>query len=233
MRYLIISDAHANITPVYRVIEEEKYDKLIFCGDAVDYGPNPAEVLDIIRSNADVIVSGNHDYAVAHSVDCRCGEENHDLSIYTRNNITIRKLGKNDISYLKSLKIREEMDVDGSKFQIIHASPRDELYGYMYPWSVPDHMKSAIGAPIDPANYFIGHTHYQFVLRYAGNFIINPGSIGQPRDQRFPSYAVYDPDKNSIELKRFDYDRSRLRSELRSLIVDTEVLARIYALFGM
>ncbi|KAA8923050.1 metallophosphoesterase [Thermoplasma sp.] len=233
MRLLILSDVHANIFPIKYVLEHEKFDKTVFCGDAVDYGPDPSETIDIIRENADVMVSGNHDYAVAYSVDCKCGEENHDLSVYTRENITMKRLGKNDISFLRSLKSREEIQIDGAKFQIMHASPRDELYGYMYPWSVPDHMKSALGAPLEPANYIVGHTHYQFSLRYAGNFILNPGSIGQPRDDRTPSYAVYDSENNSVELKRIDYDRSLLKERIRSVIRDETVILKLYKLFNL
>ncbi|WP_048161907.1 metallophosphoesterase family protein [Thermoplasma acidophilum] len=233
MRVLIISDAHANIHPLKYVIQREKFDKIVFCGDAVDYGPNPGETLDLLKENADVMVSGNHDYAAAYSVDCRCGEENHELSVFTRENITLKKLGKNDISFLRSLPNRMDMEIDGMKFQVMHGSPRDELYGYMYPWSVQDHLRSMLGSPLDPANYVVGHTHYQFLIRYAGNLVINPGSIGQPRDNPMPSYAVYDSSRNSVEFPRFDYDRSKLKEDIRSIISDQEILSGLYRLFSL
>jgi len=74
LRLLLISDAHGNPYALRAVLEAERYDEVLFLGDAVDYGPRPAEVIDMLRSAGARMVMGNHDNAVAFGVDCMCGE---------------------------------------------------------------------------------------------------------------------------------------------------------------
>ena len=93
MRVLVFSDIHSNFEALKAMLAKEKFDYSIFLGDAVDYGPQPGETLDLVMENSDVRLMGNHDRAVAYDEDCRCALEMHDLSEYTRENIS-RKPGR-------------------------------------------------------------------------------------------------------------------------------------------
>ncbi len=88
MRLLVISDIHSNYDALKTVLENEKYDKALFLGDLVDYGPEPAESFDLLKENADYFIMGNHDASFAYGVDCNCSQEMHDLSDYTLENIS-------------------------------------------------------------------------------------------------------------------------------------------------
>ncbi|MHA1505670.1 MAG: metallophosphoesterase family protein [Candidatus Asgardarchaeia archaeon] len=115
-RVVIVSDIHGNLEALNAVLRDCKdYDEFLFLGDAVDYGPNPSEVIDLLKSLGVRSVVGNHDKAVAYNVDCRCGDELHDLSVYTRENISNKLLTKSDISFLRKMRIRDSFYIDNKK----------------------------------------------------------------------------------------------------------------------
>ena len=132
MKLLVISDAHSNYLALKAAVDSERYDKLVFLGDAVDYGPQPAEVLDFIMENADYYVMGNHDRAVAYNEDCHCSIDMHDLSEYTRKEISQKLLSKQDIDKIKRMPEKIVVEIDGMKTFMTHASPYNSLNGYMY-----------------------------------------------------------------------------------------------------
>ncbi len=233
MRVLIFSDIHANKYALDALLKRERFDEAIFLGDIVDYGSSPVEVVDRVRDTAKYIVSGNHDYAAAFNKDCLCSQENHELSVFTRESITLKDLGTEDIKYLQSLPTSADVNIDGTEFSINHGSPADSLYGYLYPWKISsDAFRNPMGFIDDSPNYLVGHTHYQFLLNFSGKLIVNPGSAGQPRDgDRRPSYAIFDSDRKSFEFMRFDYDRDLLKRDLKVRVADGEHLQKLYKLF--
>lgn len=214
MRVLVFSDIHSNLEALNKVLSLEKFDKAVFLGDIVDYGPNPAEALDIVMKEADFIVQGNHDYAAGTGEDCNCAPAMHDLSVLTRNEITMKLLGENDLKKLAALNRKEEFEIDGRKFFTVHASPNNPLFGYMFSteaemaWKKPE-MK-------DYDFVMVGHTH--FPMFYRGK-IINPGSSGQPRDGDWkPMYAVLDTQTGDLTFKRFSYDNDKMLKKLDNLL---------------
>ena len=233
MRVLIFSDIHANIYALRALLNLERFDESIFLGDIVDYGSSPVETIDEVRGVSKYIVSGNHDFAAAFNKDCLCSQENHELSVYTRENITLKDLGEEEISFLKSLPTSLDVKLDGSDFHLVHGAPADSLYGYLYPWKISSELlKDPMSFTQDPGNYLVGHTHYQFLVNYGGNLIVNPGSSGQPRDGNpKPAYAVFDTDNQSFELKRFNYDKSNIKSDLAKRVKDQKQLEKLYKLF--
>ncbi len=214
MRLLIFSDVHSNLEALQEVVSREKYDKAAFLGDVVDYGPNPAETLDLVLNEADYIVQGNHDLAAATGVDCQCAQAMHDLSVLTREEISDRLLSKEDKKKLKNMKVVDTPVVDGRKFMMVHASPNNHLHGYLFSteaemvWKKPDYKEY---------DYIsVGHTH--FPMFYRGK-IINPGSAGQPRDGFWkPMYAVLDTETGDLTFKRFAYDRDKMLGKLSALL---------------
>ncbi len=212
MKILIFSDIHSNLEALNTLLSLEKFDKAVFLGDIVDYGPNPAETIDLVLGEADFIVQGNHDYAAGTGEDCNCAPEMHDLSVLTRNEITTKLLGKNDLSRLSQLKRQLEFEVDGKKFFTVHASPNNPLFGYMFSTEAEMTWKKQEMKKYD--FIMVGHTH--FPMFYRGK-IINPGSSGQPRDGNWkPMYAVLDTESGDLIFRRFAYDKDKMLSKLES-----------------
>lgn len=225
MKILIASDIHANLEPLQLMIRDSEFDYSIFLGDIVDYGTRPSETLDLIRSNFDRIVQGNHDNAAAYGVDCKCGQANHELSVYTRENITMKLMGENDLKYLRSLNTEDEFELEGLKISIAHGSPRSSLYEYVYPWNLKqEFFTTPLGSTIESDIFLLGHTHYQFFSQLRNSYIINPGSLGQPRDKDSrPAYCIYDTDTGNVDMRRMKYDNTGLRNEIIEMIPDQKM----------
>jgi putative phosphoesterase len=214
MRILIYSDIHSNFQALRSLLESEKFDKSLFLGDAVDYGPEPAETVDEVFSQSDYIVQGNHDSAVANNTDCGCAPEMHELSVFTRDNISLKLLSHEDIVRLKTMPTMLEFSLEGKNFLMVHASPNNLLNGYMYGSEAQLVWKSEKFSKFD--YILVGHTHFQ--MFYRGR-IINPGSAGQPRDGNWmPMYAVLDTEQDQVLFKRFRYDNEKTIEKLRSVI---------------
>lgn len=228
MKVLIFSDIHANLEALKSLLESEKFDKAVFLGDIVDYGPDPAETLDIVLEEADFIVQGNHDYAAGTGEDCNCAPAMHDLSVLTRNEITLKHLGKDSLKKLAGLDRKLEFELDGKKFFTVHASPNDPLFGYMFSTEAEMAWKKPEMKQFD--FIMVGHTH--FPMFYRGK-IINPGSSGQPRDGRWmPMYAILDTESGDLTFKRFSYNSDKFLSKLDSLLAKfPRELERLKALY--
>lgn len=228
MRVLVISDIHGNADALQKVLEHAvRWDKLWVLGDLVDYGPEPHLVVDLIRSlKPDVIVRGNHDHAVAYNTDCLCAPEVHDLSVYTRTNISYKLLSREQVEWLKTLPLRMEVVVNGKRFYVVHGSPRSPLYGYLKPGLSYDEIRLhltpsplAVRPRLVKADYVVvGHTHIPWRTTVNNINVVNPGSAGQPRDGvPRASYVIIDTETMSIEHHRVGYDVGRVLSKLRSL----------------
>ncbi len=216
MRVLVLSDIHGNLDALNSILERERYDAVWFLGDLTDYGPEPHLVLDTLRDlKPEVWITGNHDYANAFGVDCKCGEKTHELSVYTRENITQRLLSKDDLNFLKSLPIKREMRVDGRTYYFVHACPADPLYGYMFDF-MPECMRNEIGGEVNVDYLLFGHTHFSVVGEYKALKYMNPGSVGQPRDgDPRASYGIYENGK--FQLKRIEYPVDRTVEKIKAL----------------
>ncbi len=227
---LIIADIHGNIDALNAVLKSVgRFDNVIVLGDLVDYGPAPGEVIDTVKSLGGVVVRGNHDHAVAYGVDCRCGQELHELSVWFRENVTMQLLSRTDREYLGKLPLKTSMTVyPDTNMVVVHGSPSNPLYGYLYHWLPDEEIKALLKVNIRltlyPGNsrknaqspdsrsrhikYVVhGHTHYQGLRIAKGTFLINPGSVGQPRDaDPRAAYALVDFENSIITFGRVKYD---------------------------
>ena len=237
-RILLISDVHGNYEALKAVLEDAhslQFDEVVVLGDLVDYGPDPDLVVDEVRSlKPKAIVRGNHDHAVGYGVDCGCGPATHTASVCTREEISLRKLSSSDIKWLASLPTRATLRVLGlSDVLVVHATPAEELHDYLYPWFDDERVARSLEGFKGPA-ILLGHTHYQFLVRRLGKYLmLNPGSVGQPRDgDPRAAYAIVDGDEVSITLRRVEYDVSTTVKKLENLIKDEGVLHLLkYLLF--
>ncbi|MEM0158294.1 MAG: YfcE family phosphodiesterase [Thermoplasmataceae archaeon] len=227
MRMLLISDAHGNYQATKQLFENVKFDEALFLGDAVDYGPEPAETVDMIFSNCNRIITGNHDYAAATGSDCGCAPAMHDLSVYTRENITLKDLGKSDLEKLRNLPDSLQFEVDGLKFFAVHGSPYNHLQGYVFATELEMIWKDKSLRDYD--YILFGHTHFQTLYR---GKLINPGSSGQPRDGIWmPSYAILNTENREVTFHRFKYDNSKTISLIRKRVTDERFLKQLEPLY--
>ena len=207
MKILIISDIHANYPALQTILEKDgTYDKLIFLGDVIDYGPNPKECLKFIKENADFFVRGNHDNALGYNVDCNSMGTFHEYSIATREwHKTL--LDENDKHFLRSMPVLSKAYLDNKTFFLAHASPKGDISKYLN----EDEIISEINEIV--ADYIlVGHTHVQYKKDLEYTLIVNPGSVGLARDGGQACYAVYED--GIITLKRIDYDVEKTISDL-------------------
>jgi predicted phosphodiesterase len=223
MRYLLLSDVHSNLEALYTGLElaAGKYDTAICLGDLVGYGPNPNEIIDKIRNLCKVVIRGNHDKAC-------CGiDDAAEFNIYARmaTGWTRQALTPQNIEYLRALPMGPAL-MEG--FIFVHGSPQDEDEYILGPGQALPMLRS-------PAAQIVcfGHTHLQggFTLSEAGRFqsiripatsdghvltqsledssryLINPGSVGQPRDHDpRTAFAILDVDRKEVEYYRAAYD---------------------------
>lgn len=205
MNILIISDIHANYAALAAVMEDagNKFDHVWCLGDTVNYGPQPQKCLEVVRAVSGRIIRGNHDNAVGLGVDCGCSVKYRPLADACKE-FTMAVLGKEDKKFLVSLPLVDKFEIEGQKFLLSHGSPGGDMYKYIEP-SVSDNilLKELEGVDADFA--FLGHTHRPMIRKLKGTTIVNPGSVGQPRDgSPLASYALWKDGK--VEIKRVEYD---------------------------
>jgi predicted phosphodiesterase len=221
MRVLILSDIHANIDALHAVEAEvfqrqDHFDQIWVLGDLLDYGAAPAEVIAWVRAHATRVVRGNHDHAVGTGEDCRSAPLYHDLAVATREYFRAR-LPLKDLAYLGGLPLQSTVTaVSDRQAVLVHASPQDQLFGYV-PTDAPDATwRKALEPARSPAFVVVGHTHDQFTRTIDLTTVINPGSVGLPRDgDPRAEYAIFDD--GSVELRRVAYDTERAAGRIAAL----------------
>ena len=225
MRVLLISDIHGNYEALKAVIDKVgRFDDGLVLGDLVDYGPDPDTVIDLIKSLGFRVIKGNHDEAAALNIDCGCGEKTHAVSVYTRQKITLRKLSKNDLNWLRNLPyeaVISELDAVA-----VRASPKNKLYAYIYPWMGKEEIHRYIGEDVSSRYLLVGHTHYQFTEAITNELtLLNPGSVGQPRDGDWrAAYALIDTSEGTVTMGRVKYDVSKVTKKLKEIVRNRKYL---------
>jgi putative phosphoesterase len=176
MRILVVADVHAN--PAALAALPTDCDAVLALGDLVEYGPDPKAVLDWCRANVTAGVRGNHDHGCAQNVDVQGVSGFRYLTAATRP-FTRKKLTPCDRRYLADLPTTLHTTVGGLRFLLVHASPRDPLDEYM----PPDPAVWASRLKGVSADFVcVGHTHQQYSFQVNGITVLNPGSLGLPRD---------------------------------------------------
>jgi putative phosphoesterase len=198
MRILVLADIHAN-WPALQAINEP-HDVCLVLGDLVDYGLEPSPCIDWVRHKATHAIRGNHDHGVAQHVKVIGKNGFKYLTSITRP-LMQEKITTEERRYLATLPVSRTTTLDGSRFLLVHATPRDPLDEY----AVADaDFWSRRLQNIDAQVICVGHTHHPYVLEVGEKLVINPGSVGQPRDgDPRASYAVID--NHRVELKRIEY----------------------------
>ncbi len=215
MRYGIISDIHSNWEALEGVLAEcrkLKVGTLLCCGDIVGYGADPKKCLEVIRKLNVTTVAGNHDWAVSGRLDSSYFTDDGKAAVmWTRGCI-----GLEDIMYLNGL----PLELKNKDCILVHSSLKNPVH-FTY---VTNIAKAAEAFSVmEDRVCFIGHTHVPVIfVRHGENiyqndgkieidaacqYIVNVGSVGQPRDGNpMASFCIYDTALQTIELKRVLYD---------------------------
>ena len=198
MRILVVSDIHAN-WPALAAIDEP-HDVCLMLGDLVDYGPDPGLCVRWSMQHADYAIRGNHDHGVAQGVPV-VGEQGYRYLTRVSRPMQWRSLGPEERRYLLQLPLTRRFTLEGKRFLLVHGTPRDPLDEYLM--KDPDTWAKRLqGIRADVV--CVGHTHMQFNLKIGDTVVLNPGSVGQPRDgDPRAAYAIIEDGK--ISLRRVEY----------------------------
>jgi len=217
MKILVLADIHANWPALAAV--REPFDMCLFIGDLVDYGTNPAPCIDWVRRHASGAVRGNHDHAVAQRVSTRDGNGFRGLAAATRI-IHWNMLRSSHLRYLSRLPLTQRVTVDGRSFHLVHATPRDPLDEYL--GDDADAWQRRLES-VDADFVCVGHTHVPFHLDLGRVQVVNPGSVGQPRDgDPRASYAIIE--NGRVEFRRVGYDIDQTVRHMRESGLAGEML---------
>ena len=212
----VVSDIHGNKIALDRVLEDmPEVDTLICLGDIIGYGPQPRECLELIREEADVFVQGNHDRNID-SPEVYAGS-----SAYAGLKHAQKELDDYQFTWLRRLPYQ----VNSNEFVVVHSHP-EKLDHHTYPDGYHT-LTQYIDDSMD--GLLLGHTHVQSEKRIDGKVILNPGSVGQPRDKnKKAAYAVINENSLQTELRRVNYDIDTVAEQIHEADLPEDAANRLY-----
>jgi predicted phosphodiesterase len=238
--YLIVSDIHSNLEALQAVLADARglYDRILCLGDLVGYGADPNAVVEWARANLAAVVRGNHDVACVRKEPL----EGYNASARKSAEWTRGALTEESRAYLEQLPSGPLPWMNGQRFDLVHGSPVNE----------DDYLVSAgdvwpLYPALDTRLTFFGHTHLQggFLVARTGvrqlaprgtmqigpdhYFLVNPGSVGQPRDGNpRAAYLLYSPEARTVEFRRVDYDVDAAAAKILAAGLPDSLAARLY-----
>lgn len=199
MRILVLADIHSN-WPALAAIDED-FDACLIIGDLVDYGTDPVPCIQWAQQNATAVIRGNHDHAVAQMVPVRPGNGYRRLALAARP-IHWKVLDAVQMTWLARLPVTRHLSVGGNTAFLVHATPLDPMDEYL---TCDETLWESRLQHIDADLVCVGHTHVPMHFRIGKKQVVNPGSVGQPRDgDPRSSYAVIED--GHVEIRRAEYD---------------------------
>ncbi|MDK2982109.1 MAG: hypothetical protein PWQ55_2456 [Chloroflexota bacterium] len=224
MRILVFSDIHSNLTALEAVLAAAGNVDAYWClGDLVGYGPDANECIAVVRDLPNLVcVRGNHDAATLGEVDQNTFNHEASLAITW----TKRILNAESQEFLLSLPERLQID----DITLVHGSPRNPVWDY-----IMDYMTAArMFQFFDTRICLVGHTHVPAIwkendvdtphgmvqdyqkTKILTKTILNPGSVGQPRDHDpRASFAIFDPQESLWELRRVSYNVEEVQKRIK------------------
>jgi predicted phosphodiesterase len=244
VRHLILSDIHANLEALERSLEAAKgrYQNVICLGDLVGYGPDPNAVISRVRKISSVIIRGNHDKACSGVMNA----EDFNPLAQQATRWTSDQLTPEHLTFLRHLP-SGPVSIDG--FQIVHGSPLDEDEYIFGPVEALPTLRNLTSQTV-----IFGHTHFQggfmltpkgrfqtirlaprpegkpvpLELKDGGRYLINPGSVGQPRDFDWrAAFAIFDEEQRQVEYYRTSYDLSKTQAKMQKAGLPEPLIKRL------
>jgi len=247
VRLLVISDIHSNLEALQACLDAApKYDRVANLGDIVGYGASPNEVVGIARNLGGVVVRGNHDRACAGVGDLNNFNRIAGFAVmWTRLALT-----SDNLEWVKALPQGPIPDPDLGNIEWVHGSPTDEDE-YLLSENDARHALEAMDRPVT----FFGHTHIQCViglhdgrarqfpvhykhqdkleyiqvrLQIGARYLINPGSVGQPRDGDWrAAFAMFDAETKTVTFYRVPYPVDMAQQRIVSADLPVRLAARL------
>lgn len=212
MRIGLLADIHGNLAALSAVLAKLKDVGYIICaGDLVGYGGNPNEIIEAALLNGWVASMGNHEACCTSLVSATTFDPVAQQAILW----TKRVLNKENMMFVRKLKLDLLRELFGLKFYVVHGSVSAR--------SIEDYTEAPTTADFKSQISVIGHTHVQGGWAKEGKdisdvhklvriepgkqYLINPGSVGQPRDgDNRAAFAIVDAERKLIRLERVEYD---------------------------
>jgi diadenosine tetraphosphatase ApaH/serine/threonine PP2A family protein phosphatase len=228
MRYLIISDIHSNFPALQSVLMDAPvFDAVCCLGDVVGYGPDPNRCIERLDDLSTTCVAGNHDWGVLSRVDLHVfNADARQALLWSRGAVA-----EENYTFLAELTTLERVEDD---YLLVHGSPMEPIWEYLV--DVRRARKSFLAADFQVA--FVGHTHIPVVFEWleedddaellfpdreqplqlnGRRLIINPGSVGQPRDgDRRAAYGLLDTEAQTFEFHRVTYPIEITQERMRA-----------------
>ncbi|MCY4064673.1 MAG: metallophosphoesterase family protein [Chloroflexi bacterium] len=239
MRILVISDIHANFTAFEAVLAhcDGEWDFVWCLGDVVGYGPDPNECVDRLKELPQLCLAGNHDWAALNRLDVRTFNPDARRAVeWTQATLT-----EENTRWLEALPVTFVI----GEYTLVHASPREPIWEYILEPSI-----AALNFPHFETPYcFVGHTHQPVIYTVSDESgdaasalplyneprtlngrrqIINPGSIGQPRDQNpDAAYGLLDMSTGVFEHRRIPYNIKAVQRRMHDFNMPERLITRL------
>jgi predicted phosphodiesterase len=236
-RYAVLSDVHANAEALRAVLDDirrKRISEIFFLGDAVGYGPDPNECVELLYPRCPLLIAGNHDWAVLGRTGTETFNENARLAVaWTKQNLSLSNTKILEAAPLKA-------QLAGRNITLVHAAPfKPELWKYILTKSDAEMNFEHFDTDL----CFTGHSHRAGIIeidcsgglhmhkeeasiKKGHRFIINVGSVGQPRDgDPRACYAV--SDDGGIGFVRVEYDIAATQEKMRSAGLPEPLIERL------
>lgn len=236
MRVAVVSDIHSNLT-AFRAVAADfgEVDEVWCLGDLVGYGPDPNECVELLRKYPHVCVAGNHDWAALGKLTT----DVFNVVAASAAAWTAVQLTDETRAYLAEL----PTEIDREGWRIVHGSPRDPIWEYV----LEESQAADLFALFDGQGCLIGHSHIPMIfvetadgVEFLGpeygeplvletsRVIVNPGGVGQPRDDDpRASYALLDTTEGILEFRRVEYDIADVQARMQEAGLPTPLWKRL------
>lgn len=227
----ILSDIHSNLEALRAVltdIQQQGVDEIVCLGDVVGYGPNPTECIDLVMDKCNICILGNHDQGALFDPEGFNGNAEKAI-LWTREELDRPSPKRDDRWDFLNMRPRKVSDPSGDSL-FVHGSPRNPLNEYLFPEDIYNPRKLEAQFRLVKRFSFQGHTHVPGVftedmkfyppkefggekeIPSEGKFLINVGSVGQPRDFDWRAcYVIWEEngDRRILRYRRVEYPLDR------------------------
>ncbi len=229
VRIAVISDIHSNIYGLEAVLKDiekrRNIDEIICLGDIVGYYPFPNECVDLVREKCSISMYGNHDAGVV-------GDEPafyfnpiaYEMIIWTK-----KFLKKNNLIWLSKLPRKKIIERNGKKIYLVHGSPFQTFDYFDAPsGSEWKNMLKEASEKTMTDMLFVGHTHIPIKDRYKKFHVLNPGSVGQPRNGKPGAYySIVNTTPLNVTMVQVKYDHKPVQEKMKELNLPKSLSLRL------
>jgi predicted phosphodiesterase len=225
MKVAVLSDIHANIEALRAVLAATRgrVERYLCLGDVVDYGANPNECIELLAEQPLLaVLRGNHDTAAV------TGDVSRFRTAHGRESLawTAARLTPASKDFL--LGSRGPLRDEGLGIAAFHGGPLDSEWQYLFPSTTPDVLEASLSG-VDQPLVFVGHSHLAFQFQHGGRKVVNPGSVGQPRNGNPDAqYAIADTATGEVALCQAPYEIGKAAEKIAEAGLDPFLARRLY-----